>query len=230
MTVLLNIVNLTLFNTKEKVMPKVSRTPEEVLLVREKILTEAIHYIAQEGWPGLSMRKLAAKTGMTAANIYNYYGNKDELYLDIQTEGFKRLVHNFREIRNSSHPAPDQLREAVKCYIEFGTHYPNWYNIIFSMDTPKYADYVGTAIEPTAYEEKQEGLKLIAITIEIIHDIYDRHSLERDDAPFRAIQLWIELHGLVSLINSRVLQEVEGEYHSLTERLMENFYRSITTP
>ena len=31
------------------------------------------------------MRKIATKVSMTAANIYNYYSNKDEIYLAIQT-------------------------------------------------------------------------------------------------------------------------------------------------
>ncbi|MEZ4549411.1 MAG: TetR family transcriptional regulator [Desulfobacterales bacterium] len=37
----------------------------------------------------MSMRKLAGRLKMTAANIYNYYQNKDDLYLAIQTRGFR---------------------------------------------------------------------------------------------------------------------------------------------
>ncbi|MCK5680918.1 helix-turn-helix transcriptional regulator, partial [bacterium] len=62
-------------------MPKAPRTPEEVELVRQAILDAALKIIVEDGYKGFSMRKLGRSMGMTAKTVYNYFINKDEIYL-----------------------------------------------------------------------------------------------------------------------------------------------------
>jgi len=65
-------------------MPKATRSPEEVKTVKNEILETALSLMCEDGFDALTMRKLALRLKMTAANIYNYYTNKDDLYLAIQ--------------------------------------------------------------------------------------------------------------------------------------------------
>ncbi len=77
-------------------MPKAPARPEVVEAIRERILKEALFIINKDGYANLSMRKLALRLGFTAKTIYNYYSNKDELYLMALTKGFQELAEQFR--------------------------------------------------------------------------------------------------------------------------------------
>ena len=90
-------------------MPKPIRSPKEVETVKNDILKTALKLMCDEGFDALSMRKLAARLKMTAANIYNYYENKDDLYLAIQTRGFQMIVDRFSEIYDSDELIPKKL-------------------------------------------------------------------------------------------------------------------------
>ena len=78
-------------------MPRPQRKPEEVEAFKEEILAQALHLIVRHGFDGFSMRKLAARLGIAAKTIYNYFNNKDELYLVILTRGFEDLHRQCRK-------------------------------------------------------------------------------------------------------------------------------------
>ncbi len=72
-------------------MPKAAWTRDKINNTKEKILDVALKLIIEEGFNKLSMRKIAARLGITAANIYNYYSSKDEINLMIRVRGFEML-------------------------------------------------------------------------------------------------------------------------------------------
>ncbi|MGE5395990.1 MAG: TetR/AcrR family transcriptional regulator [Chitinophagales bacterium] len=209
-------------------MPRASRSPEQIQKVKDRIFEAALQYMTEEGYGNLSMRKLAQKAGMTAANIYNYYTNKDEIYLALQTRGFNLLYRQFRSGYESSNDPVEKLEAMIRAYVDFGVNNSAYYNIMFSWDVPKYIDYVGTELEPIAYLEKEAGLNNIEITAEVINEIRQTRGLTKTENSWHlGIQLWITLNGLVSLINSRVLPEVDQNLDLIKEqtikRLMEMF-------
>ncbi|RJP88586.1 MAG: TetR/AcrR family transcriptional regulator [Desulfobacteraceae bacterium] len=205
-------------------MPKPVRSAVEVETVKKNILDTALAMMCDDGFDVLSMRKLALRLGMTAANIYNYYNNKDELYLAIQTNGFQMLCDRFQEIAASPVPEPDKLSAMMRAYVDFGVGNPDYYEIMFSRNTPKFADYKNTPMEPAAAIEKQTALQVADITTQAIMSynasIQARASLSEEDAGYATIALWSALHGMVNLYNSRVLQEVEAAADMLINRLV----------
>ena len=56
----------------------------------------------------------------------------------------------------------------IRGYVEFGLTYSSYDDIMFNLHTPKYLDYVGTDIEPLAYNEKQNALKCLSLFIKPI--------------------------------------------------------------
>lgn len=197
-------------------MPKPIRSAAEVESVKKKILNTALAMMCDEGFEALSMRKLALRLGMTAANIYNYYSNKDELYLAIQTNGFEMLYDRFQEIAASDLPAKVKPGAMMRAYVDFGTRHPDYYEIMFSRNTPKYVDYVGTPMEPAAALEKQTALGVADLTARALA----AYGTSAEEAGYLTILLWSALHGVVNLYNSRVLQEVEAAALPLIDRLI----------
>ena len=201
-------------------MPKAARSQEDIDLIRERILNAALRIISEHGFKFFSMRKLAAKLGMSATTIYNYYSSKDELYLMILTKGFDMLYKDLLTIFKSYENPLDGLRKMVRAYVSFGIKNAHYYNIMFTSDAPKYRDYIGTDIEPVAYFEKQTALQLVDIAAKGI--IRVSPGIDPDDARYCAIRLWSFLHGIIALSNSRVLKEVDEDPEEIIERIIED--------
>jgi len=203
-------------------MPKQARKPEEVELFKGKILNTALDIITEDGFDALSMRKLGARLGIAAKTIYNYYANKDEIYLMVTARGFEELFE-FMERASKSSPGPlERLRAMGKAYLDFGKNHPNYYNIMFSYDVPKYSDYLGTAIEPTADLQNRTALKSVELVSEVLMELAEKdHSFPISDVPFKLLQLWGTLHGIISLLTSRVTLEVTIIDDNILDRYLE---------
>lgn len=204
-------------------MPKAARSQEDIELIREKILDAALTIISEHGFKFFSMRKLAARLSMSATTIYNYYSNKDEIYLLMLTKGFDMLYTQLLEIYNSYENPLDKLREMIKSYVSFGIKNANYYNIMFTSDAPKYRDYIGTDIEPVAYFEKQTALQLVDLASKGMKELARTNpDIAPKDAQYSAIKLWSFLHGIIALSNSRVLREVDENPDHIIERIVED--------
>lgn len=192
-------------------MPKIPASPQAFEAVRERILKEALFIINEEGYASLSMRKLAKRLGFTAKTIYNYYSNKDELYLMVLIKGFSDLAEEFRKVNSSSTDPLKKLRAAVHTYVKWGIENKHYYNIMFSMDTPKYSDYRGTAMEPIAERQNSVALEIPEIAVSIINAVAQKTGrISPREVPFHLLQIWSTLHGVVSLYISRVTLEVRN--------------------
>ncbi|HEY9161382.1 MAG TPA: TetR/AcrR family transcriptional regulator [Desulfomonilia bacterium] len=192
-------------------MPKIPATPEAITATRERILKEALFIINEEGYTNLSMRKLARRLGFTAKTIYNYYSNKDELYLMVLIKGFSDLAEEFRKADRSSADPLKKFRAAVHAYVKWGIENKHYYNIMFSMDTPKYSDYRGTAMEPVAERQNRVALEIPEIAVSILNAVAEKTGrFPARETPFHLLQIWSTLHGMVSLYISRVTLEVRN--------------------
>jgi AcrR family transcriptional regulator len=208
-------------------MSRNTRGSKEIEKIKTKILEAALTILFEDGFDDLSMRKLGRKLGMTAANIYNYYSGKDELYLTIQTRGFELIVHRFEQINSQISRPIDRLSTMISAYLEFGFSNSDYYSIMFSRNTPKYCDYVGSKLEPIAFLEKKAALKVSQIVTDVIKELARSNSqILASDAPYHTIQLWATLHGVISLHYSRVLQELDGSNVLMSiERLKKELIR-----
>ncbi|MFZ5572688.1 MAG: TetR/AcrR family transcriptional regulator [Thermodesulfobacteriota bacterium] len=202
-------------------MPKAPRNAQKIIEIKDRILEEALQLILDDGFVHFSMRRLGARLGMTAANIYNYFTNKDEIYLLIQTKGFARLAETFEEIGKKRTAPLKRIEEMIRAYLAFGTENPDYYEIMFSRNTPKYADYVGTAMEPAAFHEKQTALRAAEKATAAVMAL----GVTEEEARFRMIQLWSMLNGLVNLLNSRVLQEVDHRVEDIVNRIVDDLMK-----
>jgi AcrR family transcriptional regulator len=209
-------------------MPKAAWTQEKINNTKEKILDVALQLIIEEGFNKLSMRKIASRLGITAANIYNYYSGKDEINLKIRIRGFELLFSMLSKESRKKAVINDKVKSLVWSYVNFGITYPGYYDLMFNLHTPKYIDYIGTALEPVAAFEKATAMKNFHLIAGIVKDLPgiedDNESAIRDIN----IQLWSDLHGIISLFNSRVLAEVdENSREALTKRV-DNLIRQLT--
>ena len=207
-------------------MPRAPRTEPEFRAVKNSILEKALIIMTREGFDNLSMRRLGTATGMTAANIYNYFSGKDELYLELQTKGFEMLHDKMLEVCGRETGPLERLKGFVYAYYEFGTQFPEYYDIMFNRPTPKFTDYRGTELEPIASVEKETAMKTALLTVKTIEEYIKTGNIVPPFEPYRImLETWCMLHGIITLYNSRVYQEVDSSFEEGIQVMLENIYK-----
>jgi AcrR family transcriptional regulator len=84
------------------------------------------------------MRKLAEKIEYSPGSVYLHFKNKDELFDCLTEESFARLLQTFLNLRNGREPKDpfEELKRAMRAYVEFGLRNPNDYRFAFMLRPP----------------------------------------------------------------------------------------------
>lgn len=205
-------------------MPRASLNPDEISRIKEKILDTAAQIINQEGFLSLSMRKIGARAGMTAANLYNYYANKDEINIAIRLRAGRILYEDLARGYDEGRDLPEKIRRMMTAYLSYGLTRPHYYAIMFDMPTPKYANYVGTPLEALAREEKASSEQSVALLFRCARELRDEKFPVPDDPDLFMTMIWAQLHGLVSLYSNNALAEIVEDPQALVETAARNAF------
>jgi AcrR family transcriptional regulator len=210
-------------------MPKVTRSVEEVDKVRERILDCALKILVKNGYESLSMAKLGSKMNMTAANIYNYYASKDELLIAIHKKTYAMLLTKMRNAVEAADTPLERFWNMINAFVEFGTQNINIYDVMFNRPIKQFSDYVGTPLEELSSDEFHSSLQALDFAVGIIRDYLEtRPDMNPDEAKFLTIQNISAMHGIISLHNSRVLDQIVDDPELVLKTVINNMMRSIT--
>jgi len=103
-------------------------------------MDSASHVMADVGFHHLSMRKLASQLGMTASNIYNYFPNKETLFVYTRRRGFELSFIDINE-QMSQHLEPrSALYNFAGHLIQFAQRMPGYYQLMFQPPRLSLAD------------------------------------------------------------------------------------------
>jgi AcrR family transcriptional regulator len=186
-------------------MPKKARNSDELQEVKRQILDTALELINQDGYSNFSMRKLAARLGVTATTIYQYYSNKDELYLGVITRGFEELFTRMDAAYQLENTPQERMRQVFLAYIEFGIDRANFYNLMTVFDVPKYYDYVGTATETVAQTELETALKVRELGKRVIEESDIVANVSPEEQETMILRIFCSIHGFISFYNSQIM-------------------------
>ena len=204
-------------------MPKAARTPEEVETAKQRILEKALDIITERGYEGLSMRRLGRHLGMTAATVYNYFQNKEEIYLHVLTRGFELLSDDMLRASKSTDEPFEKLRAVLKAWLHFGLNQSNYYDIMLTLYIPKYRDFVGGPLEPLARKELTTALRVMDLIIRVLEELADTYgNIRKEDAQIHFIRIMTAIHGVVSLYNNTILVYVHDHPEDILDSLVES--------
>jgi AcrR family transcriptional regulator len=168
-----------------------ARTERRRSAVRESILDGAREAIAEQGYQGFSMRKLAGKLGYSPGALYHYFETREDL-LDQLVEGaFEKLL----EVLNEVHDEKDavlSLRNKLRAYIDFGLRFPRHYHFAFVLRASR-SKAPGPYRPHAAYDVLRSSV---------------RRCIEEERLPWPDVEttsqvLWITIHGVTSLLIAR---------------------------
>jgi AcrR family transcriptional regulator len=177
--------------------------------VREKILDCAFGILARHGYEGLSLSKIGKKMRMTAANLYNYYGNKDELLIAIHKKSFGMLYDSLQGAVREADSPRNKFKCLINTFVGFGIKNVHLYDIMFTRPIKQYTDYIGTPQEEMSRDEYMSSLRVLELAFNVFQDYCRvRPELRGADAKNMVIQGMVALHGIISLYNSGILATV----------------------
>jgi AcrR family transcriptional regulator len=173
---------------------------------RTKILDASLQIVKQEGWPALSMRKIADAIEYTAPIIYEYFSNKDAILLELTRHGFLHLTKKLTAAK-AQHEQPEKQLEAMwMAYWNFAFAEKELYQVMFGVDV--------NCCE--LCEILPEAEMPYTIISEVIEQLMVDSKPTEDEVCAKYYTFWSVVHGLVSInmvrkntsedINKEVLQ------------------------
>jgi AcrR family transcriptional regulator len=171
------------------------RRERERTETREKILDAARELFIEEGFDGVSMRKIADRIEYSPTAIYMHFADKEQLFMEICHEDFRRLAQSMVGLAQVPDPV-ERLRRIGDAYIEFGLENPNHYRTMFMTPHPPIADSE-EALKGKGNPEEDAYELLRATVREALSAGAFREHLR--DADLISQTLWAGVHGVVSL-------------------------------
>ena len=90
---------------------------DEPLERRRVILNAAAELFSEQGYDRTSIRDIARQVGLLPGSVYHYFPSKDELYLSVHREGFRRVLERVKEAAASGSDPWDRLRRACEVHV-----------------------------------------------------------------------------------------------------------------
>lgn len=103
---------------------------------KDSILEAARAIMLKEGWPAVSIRKIADVIGYSLPVVYNHFESKDAIMEDFIRHGFILLGDVALDAKAQSADPAQQLKLIANAYFEFALSYREYYQIMFGLGVP----------------------------------------------------------------------------------------------
>jgi len=90
-------------------------------VTRQAIREAAVELIAAHGFEAVNLRELAARCGIKAGSLYNYFGSKQDLLCDLLRDVMEELLQEFDEQVRPIEDVLEQMRAFVRLHVAFHT-------------------------------------------------------------------------------------------------------------
>lgn len=171
-----------------------AREKEEL---RAKILEAAGELFVEQGFENVSLRKIADRIEYSAATIYLYFKDKEELLTTLCWETFAQLKATLEEFEEADGDPLAKLRAGLRFYIDFGLQHPNHYLLTFCTPHQQYHQFESSA----GFEQtNRTGLETFDCLRRALQRCRDAHLIEFTDLEATAQCVWMFIHGTTSLL------------------------------
>lgn len=109
------------------------RREREKQVTRENILLAARRIAREEGWPALTIRKVAESIEYSPPMVYEYFASKDEILLELMREGFRQLMAAMQQAAATAHDSEQRLFAIVDAYWSFARNNMELYQVMNGM-------------------------------------------------------------------------------------------------
>lgn len=176
---------------------------------RAQILRVAGDMFAKDGIEATSMRRIAAKAGVTATLLYKHFADKDALLLAIGETFFEKLNADLVATAVNEEKDPvARIKALMRAYVRCGIANPREYHLTFMTALPG----LRRGKEMKAFRERARrgeqvpadqmtlGMMCFARLEQAAADIIDAKLTRIKDVALLSEAFWASGHGLVALV------------------------------
>jgi AcrR family transcriptional regulator len=154
------------------------------------LIETAARLLAEEGPHALTTRRLAAEVGTSTTAVYTYFGGMDDLVRAMVHKGFKMLSDRLGTVAETEDPVSDVAALGI-AYRRNAAEHRHLYGVMFggsSLAGFKLTD-----------DDRLNGRYTLDILVKAVARCIAAGRFRAGEAELVAHQMWIALHGLVTL-------------------------------
>ena len=171
---------------------------------REQRITAAARLIAEgEGWPAVTIRRLAEEIEYSQPVLYSHFENRDAIVAAVAVAGFRDITLALRQAARASTDRRDALEKAAMTYLGFARRHPAVYEAMFTLPTGlRFA-------EAETRSELKDAFEALAVVV----------APASPNVAVATETFWAALHGLAELERSgRIRHSARDERVALVVR------------
>lgn len=155
---------------------------------RRDLIRAAHDLVREEGYDGLTIRKLATRAGFATMSVYSYFPDKHAILVALAEDHFQTLADHL----NRDYPGTplDALRDGLLDYVAFGMENPNEYRSVFMHEE--------VLKDSSEFETIATSNPAMVCLLKRVQAVIDDASLKGDAFAIGTL-LWTVAHGAVSL-------------------------------
>lgn len=174
-------------------MSTAERRQEEIKILKKKIITAASKIMTEEGYEGLSIRKIASRIEYSPGIIYHYFKDKSEIVSTILEEEYNTILKTIESVPVDIENPENSLIKGLTAYINLMLGIPNEFRAIMMNDIGGLQDKVNVLQKGISADRKSIGkmCDLIKLGIKL-------GRFRELDAELTAQIIWSSTFGLIS--------------------------------
>ena len=187
--------------------------------LREMALEAAEKIVVEQGFEGLSARKIAKAIGYTVGTLYLVFENIDDLILQVNARTLDRLYARMAEAQSAAGGGRDWLLQLGEVYIRFADEDPHRWAMIFEHRLAEGREL------PDWYRKKIA--RMFAIVEAALTPLAGGRP--REEVAQAARVIWGGVHGVCILaLGNRLGIAGVDSVQDLTESLISNYLAGFT--
>ncbi|MBO0934336.1 TetR/AcrR family transcriptional regulator [Fibrella aquatilis] len=169
----------------------VERKEREKEDMRRRIVDAARHLYVLNGFEKLSIRAIAEEIEYSAATIYLYFKDKNEVMYAIHQQAFGKMMQEFQPIVSLNDPF-EKLIAMGRKYTQFAVENPELFDVMFIITAP---------METLECREEiwSEGRIAFTMLVQVVRECIDAGIFQPQDPEVAAMMIWSTIHGYTAL-------------------------------
>lgn len=114
-----------------------SRKERERQRHRKEIMEAAERVFAEKGYHESSIQDIASAAEFSVGTIYNFFGNKEDLFTSILKEGFQELKNETEKRLQELECPVEKIRAMITCHMEIAEKHKYMLRLLFDYNKPR---------------------------------------------------------------------------------------------
>jgi AcrR family transcriptional regulator len=143
------------------------RPRNEALIAERKtqIVSEAILFFAETGYPQADMQKLANRLGIGKGTLYRYFPTKEALFLASVDAGMQALKHSIAQQLSTVTDPVERIRCGFCAYLKYFDQHPELIELLI-IERAEFRDRDKTTYYQYLEHDAEQDFKIIEASIE----------------------------------------------------------------